>query len=72
MEIAAKTLPAVEFAVSDAEVDRAVAACEGDLRATVRALLVGQVYMQAAMQKKVSAGYVRRLPFARLDAVQGK
>lgn len=59
------------FDVSEAQVDAAVAACNGDLRATVRALIVGQVYLQDTMRKKVSAGYERRLPFARLDASQG-
>lgn len=60
------------FEVIEAQVDAAVAACDGDLRATVRALIVGQVYLQETIRKKVSAGYERRLPFARLDAVQGK
>lgn len=72
MEIAAKTVSADEYDISEAQVDQAVAACDGDLRATVRALIVGQVYLQATIQKQVSVGYVRRLPFARLDAVQGK
>lgn len=72
MQIATKNLPADDFEVSDAQVDEAVAACDGDLRATVRALLVGQVYLQATIRTKVSAGYERRLPFVRLDALQGK
>lgn len=58
--------------VSEALIDEAVAACNGDLRATVRALIVGQMQMQERLRRSVSAGYVRRLPFARLDAVQGK
>ena len=72
MEIATKNLPAGDFEVSEAQVDQAVAACGGDLRATVRALIVGQVYLKETIRKKVSAGYERRLPFARLGAVQGK
>ena len=72
MEITAKNLPAEEYDVTEAQVDQAVAACDGDLRATVRALIVGQVYLQATIRKRVSAGYERRLPFARLDAVQGR
>lgn len=72
MEIATKDLPAEDFAVSETQIDQAVAACGGDLRATVRALIVGQVYLQETIRKRVSAGYERRLPFARLDAVQGK
>jgi len=61
-----------ETEVSEAQVDAAVAACNGDMRATVRALIAGQVHLQQTLCKKVSAGYERRLPFARLDTVQGK
>lgn len=68
----AKSLSEEDFAVSEAQVDAAVAACNGDLRATVRALIVGQVYLQETIRKKVSAGYERRLPLARLDAIQGR
>lgn len=71
MENAAQNLADADFEVSEAQVGAAVAACDGDLRATVRALIVGQVYLHETMRKKVSAGYERRLPFARLDASQG-
>lgn len=67
-----KAQPTEEPEVSETLVDEAVAACNGDLRATVRALLVGQMHMQERLRRSVSAGYVRRLPFARLDAIQGK
>lgn len=54
MEIAAKSLPADELEVSEAQVDQAVAACGGDLRATVRALIVGQVPARDDSQEGVS------------------
>lgn len=72
MENVAKNLADADFEVSEAQIDAAVAACDGDLRATVRALIVGQVYLQETIRKKVSAGYERRLPLARLDAIQGR
>lgn len=53
-ETAAKSLPADEFEVSEAQVDQAVAACGGDLRATVRALIVGQVSARDDPQEGVS------------------
>lgn len=68
MTMAMKTVPADDVDITDAQVEAAVAACEGDARAAVRALLIGQ----AKLRERISAGYERRLPLARLDAVQGK
>lgn len=50
------------FDVSEAEIDEAIAACEGDPRATIRALLVGQAYLEHEMsrvQADASAGFRR-------------
>lgn len=68
MRMAIKPVHAGDIEVTEAQVDEAVAACDGDARAAVRALLVGQ----ARLREQISAGYERRLPLARLDAVQGK
>lgn len=73
------------FDVTETEVDDAIAACDGDLRATVRALLVGQAFMEHENSRMTSAGYRRlppkprkrapesnvTLPLARLSDVQG-
>lgn len=51
------------FDVSDAEIDEALAACDGDARATIRALLVGQAYLEQEMsriQADASSGFRRR------------
>lgn len=51
------------FDVSDAEIDEALAACEGDQRATIRALLVGQAYLEHEMfrlQADASSGFRQR------------
>lgn len=53
------------FDVSEAEVDDALAACDGDPRATIRALLIGQAFMEHQMsrlQADASAGFRRRRP----------
>lgn len=68
MKIAMKAVSTVPVEILDAAVDKAVEACGGDMRETVRALLAGQVHMGT----KISAGYTRRLPFATMDAVNGK
>lgn len=50
------------FDVSEAEIDQALAACEGDPRATIRALLVGQAYLEHEMSRlraDTSAGFRR-------------
>ncbi|WP_374250352.1 hypothetical protein [Xanthobacter sp.] len=51
------------FDVSEAEIDEALAACEGDAPATIRALLVGQAYLEHEMsriQADASSGFRRR------------
>lgn len=50
------------FDVSDAEIEEALAACDGDPRATIRALLVGQAYLEHEMSRLmvlVSSGFRR-------------
>ncbi|MDF2618605.1 MAG: hypothetical protein K0S00_1264 [Xanthobacteraceae bacterium] len=68
MKIGVKAVSTAPVEIPEAAVDQAVEACGGDLRETVRALLAGQVHMGT----KISAGYTRRLPFATMDAVNGK
>lgn len=51
------------FDVSETEIDEALAACDGDPRATIRALLVGQAYLEHEMsriQADASSGFRRR------------
>jgi hypothetical protein len=46
----------------EAAVDEAIAACDGDLRATIRALIVANDYLEtevAELMKAVSRAYVR-------------
>ncbi|MFG1371463.1 hypothetical protein V5F32_04730 [Xanthobacter oligotrophicus] len=51
------------FDVSDTEIDAALTACDGDPRATIRALLVGQAYLEhqiSRLKADASAGFRRR------------
>lgn len=59
------------FDVNEADIDQALAACDGDPRETIRALLIGQAYLEHEASRRASAGYARRLPLARLSEVQG-
>jgi hypothetical protein len=46
----------------EAEVDEAIATCDGDLRATIRALIVANQYLEcevSELMKAVSHAYVR-------------
>ena len=46
----------------EADVDQAIAACDGDMRATIRALIVANIYLESEvseLMKAVSHAYVR-------------
>ncbi|MEP9376225.1 hypothetical protein ABLE91_05905 [Aquabacter sp. CN5-332] len=61
----------IPFDVSEDEVDAALAVCDGDARATIRALLVEHAFLEHQLSKLASAGFSRRLPLAKLSDVQG-
>lgn len=51
--------------VTDADIDEAIEACDGDMRATIKALLIGQQYLEVALEmarQEASWGYVRGRP----------
>jgi hypothetical protein len=59
----------------EAEVDAAIAACGGNERATIRALLVAQAFYEAdiaRLTEAISRGYVRREPEELGTAIPGK
>lgn len=46
----------------EADIDQAIAACDGDLRATIRALIIANDYLESEvneLMKAVSHAYVR-------------
>ena len=59
------------FDVSEADIDAAIATAQGDLRATIRALLVEHAYLEREISRLASSGYSRSLPLAKLLDVQG-
>ena len=44
----------------DAAADQAIAACGGDLRSTIRVLILVNEFLGYELQTKVSLGYTRR------------
>lgn len=59
--------------VSDAEIDETIASFDGDMRAAIKALLIGQAYLEVALdmaRQEASWGYVRGRPSRKLSAVK--
>jgi hypothetical protein len=51
--------------------DQAIAACGGDARAAVKALIVANEYLEAELEASVSAGYVRGYRHGRFKTYTG-
>ncbi|MCJ8143844.1 hypothetical protein MKI84_13045 [Ancylobacter sp. A5.8] len=54
--------------ITDDDIDEAIAACDGDLRGTIKALLIGQQYLEVALEmarQEASWGYLRGRPSRR-------
>jgi hypothetical protein len=51
--------------------DEAIAACGGDLRATVTALIVAVEFLEAEMEKQVSHGFRRGVKHGRFNTHMG-
>jgi hypothetical protein len=51
--------------------DEAIAACGGDLRATVRALIVANEFLEADMNRQVSHGFRRGVKHGRVNTYSG-
>lgn len=59
--------------VSEAEINETIASFDGDMRATIKALLIGQQYLEIALEmarQEASWGYVRGRPSRKLSAVK--
>jgi hypothetical protein len=55
----------------DIAVDQAIAACGGDLRSTIRSLLLVIEYLEYELETKVSQGYVRGVNHGGLNTYSG-
>jgi hypothetical protein len=51
----------------EAAADQAIAACGGDAREAVKALLIANEFLEAEIEASVSRGYLRGLPSRRLN-----
>jgi len=47
--------------------DQAIAACGGDLRSAIRALILANEYLQHELETKVSSGYLRGMNHGRFN-----
>jgi hypothetical protein len=55
----------------DAAADQAIAACGGDARDAVKALLIANEFLEREIEEKVSRGYLRGVRHGRLKAYSG-
>ncbi|RTL62113.1 MAG: hypothetical protein EKK42_32825 [Pseudonocardiaceae bacterium] len=55
----------------DVAVDQAIAACGGDLRSTIRALILANEYFEWELERSVSRGFKRGLNHGRFKCYSG-
>jgi hypothetical protein len=55
----------------NAAADQAIAACGGDLHATIRALILANEFLEYELQTQVSVGYVRGIRHGRFKCYSG-
>jgi hypothetical protein len=56
---------------SDAAADQAIAACGGDAREAVKALIVANEFLEAELETQVSHGYMRGVIHGRFSTYSG-
>jgi stage V sporulation protein SpoVS len=55
----------------DAAVDQVIAACGGDVRQAVKALLIANEFLEAEIEASVSRGYLRGVRHGRFNTYTG-
>jgi hypothetical protein len=55
----------------DMATDQAIAACGGDAREAVKALLVANEFLEAELERQVSHGYMRGVRHGRFNTYSG-
>jgi hypothetical protein len=55
----------------DAAADQAIAACGGDAREAVKALIVANKFLEREIEEKVSRGYMRSVKHGRFNTYSG-
>jgi hypothetical protein len=51
--------------------DQAIAACGGDMRSTIRALILANEFLEYELETNVSQGYVRGVKHGRFNTYSG-
>jgi hypothetical protein len=65
------TDPITESERLDAATDQAIAACGGDMRSTIRALILANEFLEAELETQVSQGYMRGVRHGRFKTYSG-
>ena len=60
-----------DWATSEVAADQAIAACGGDAREAVKALLVANEFLEREIEEKVSRGYLRGVKHGRFNTYSG-
>jgi len=55
----------------EAAADQAIAACGGDVREAVKALLIANEFLEREMEERVSRGYIRGVKHGRFNTYSG-
>lgn len=55
----------------EAAADQAIAACGGDAREAVKALLIANEFLEREMEERVSRGYIRGMKHGRFNTYSG-
>ncbi|UPK14472.1 hypothetical protein IVA93_15525 [Bradyrhizobium sp. 155] len=55
----------------NAAADQAIAACGGDAREAVKALLIANEFLEREMEERVSRGYIRGVKHGRFNTYSG-
>ena len=63
--------PQAESERLDAATDQAIQACGGDMRGTIRALIIVNEFLEAEMDANVSRGYIRGVYHGRFKCYNG-
>jgi hypothetical protein len=71
MAEASPTVSPAEAERLDAATDQAIATCGGDMRSTIRALILANEFLEHELQTKVSQGYTRGVRYGRLNTYSG-
>jgi hypothetical protein len=71
MSTSPEPLPEIDTNRLDAAADEAIAACGGDMRSAIRALILANDFLEYELQTKVSMGFLRGVKHGRLHTYSG-